>query len=603
MIKENETKLKVDKGVWVQMFHYFRDFKKDFIILGLFMIGLAATDITFPLLTRYAIDEYVANKNIQGLTNVAIIFLALAVFLSLAVLLFIRRAGKIETMLEYKMREDGFEKLQRLSFRYYDENAVGWMITRITSDAKKISETLAWSVVDLVWGGTMMMGITVVMLIISWKLALITLVTIPVLALLSLFFEKRMLTSYRGVRKINSLITGLFNDGIVGAKTTKTLVREELNIEEFTDVTQKMSKVSVRAATLSSAYLPLTLFVSAVGTVFTLYFGSAQVLGNVITFGTLVLFITYARQFFDPIVELARIYTEMISAQAACERILGLLGENEDITDDQVDEKFMEIPIKGDVTFSHVDFYYIEGEYILKDFNLAIKAGQTVALVGETGSGKSTIVNLACRFYEPTGGEILIDGVDYRKRSQHFLHKNIGYVLQAPHLFSGTIKDNILYGKLDATDEEVMEAAKIVDAHDFIMRLEHGYDTQVGEGGGMLSTGEKQLVSFARAIIAKPSLFFLDEATSSIDTESEAKIQKAINEVLKGRTSFIVAHRLSTIKNADKILVIHEGKILEQGTHEELLKAKGHYYELYTNQFQEEASQEILGKKKEKLTS
>ncbi|NLB19465.1 MAG: ABC transporter ATP-binding protein [Clostridium sp.] len=603
MIKENETKLKVDRGIWVQMFHYFSEFKKDFIILCFFMITLAATDIAFPLLTRYAIDEYVANKNLEGLTLIAVIFLILAIFLSLTVLLFIRRAGKIETMLEYKMREDGFEKLQKLSFRYYDENAVGWMIARITSDAKKISETLAWSVVDLVWGGTMMLGITIVMLIINWKLALITLITIPFLALLSLFFEKRMLSSYRGVRKINSLITGLFNDGIVGAKTTKTLVREELNIEEFTDVTQRMSRVSVRAATLSSAYLPLTLFVSAVGTVFTLYFGSAQVLSSVMTFGTLVLFITYARQFFDPIVELARIYTEMISAQAACERVLGLLGEKEDISDHEVDEKLMEIPIKGDVTFSHVDFYYIEGEYILKDFNLDIKAGQTIALVGETGSGKSTIVNLACRFYEPTKGEILIDGIDYRKRTQHFLHQNIGYVLQAPHLFSGTIKENILYGKLDATDEEVIEAAKIVDAHDFIMRLEFGYDTPVGEGGGMLSTGEKQLVSFARAIIAKPSLFFLDEATSSIDTESEAKIQKAINEVLKGRTSFIVAHRLSTIKNADQILVIDEGKILEQGTHDELLKAKGHYFELYTNQFQEEASQEILGKKKEKLTS
>lgn len=603
MKKENETKLKVDRGVWVSMFHYFSDFKRDFMILGLFMISLAAIDITFPLLTRYAIDEYVAKKNLQGLTLIAIIFLILAVFLSLAVLFFIRRAGKIEISLQYKMREDGFEKLQKLSFRYYDENAVGWMIARITSDAQKIAETLAWSVVDLIWGGTMMLGISVVMLSINWKLALITLVTIPVLALLSLFFEKRMLTSYRGVRKINSLITGLFNDGIVGAKTTKTLVREELNIEEFTEVTKNMSKVSLRAATLSSAYLPLTLFVSALGTVFTLYFGSSQVAGSVITFGTLVLFITYARQFFDPIVELARVYTELISAQAACERILGLLAESEDITDKDADGHVMQMPIRGDVTFSHVDFYYKEGEYILKDFNLEVKAGQTIALVGETGSGKSTIVNLACRFYEPTAGEIFIDGVDYKKRSQHFLHQNIGYVLQAPHLFSGTIKDNILYGKLKATDEEVREAAKIVDAHDFIMKLEYGYDTPVGEGGGMLSTGEKQLVSFARAIIAKPSLFFLDEATSSIDTESEAKIQKAINEVLRGRTSFIVAHRLSTIKNADVILVIHEGKILEQGSHEELLLAKGHYYELYTNQFQEEASQEVLQKKKEKMTS
>jgi len=284
----------------------------------------------------------------------------------------------------------------------------------------------------------------------------------------------------------------------------------------------------------------------------------------------------------------------MISAQAACERVMGLLNEKEEIVDDQVEEKEDYGRIRGDVTFENVSFYYKEGEYILKNFNLKVKAGETIALVGETGSGKSTIVNLACRFYEPSAGRILIDGIDYQKKPQKWLHSNIGYVLQAPHLFSGTIKENIRYGKLDATDEEIIEAAKVVRAHDFIMRLEQGYDTEVGEGGGMLSTGEKQLVSFARAIIGKPSLFFLDEATSSIDTESEAKIQKAIEEVLHHRTSFIVAHRLSTIRSADRILVIDKGEILEQGTHDELLRKKGHYYELYTNQFIDEVGMDVL---------
>lgn len=594
MEEQKEMKLKVDKTVWKEMFRYLSIFKKDFLILCGFMVGLAGMDIIFPLLTRYAIDNFVAHGDYNGLTLVGVLYGLLALGLGIIVFLFIRHAGKIEMAIVYKLRKDAFEKLQRLSFSYYDKNAVGWMIARTTSDATKISETVAWGVVDLVWGATMMFGVSVVMLIINWKLALVTLITIPVLALVSVFFEKKMLVSYRNVRKINSKITGLFNDGIVGAKTTKTLVREELNIEEFQDVTKEMKKTSIRAATLSAGYLPMTLFISAVGTVLTLLFGSNFLMEGTLTYGTLVLFITYARQFFDPVLEIARIYTEMIGAQAAAERVMGLLHEKEEIVDTEAEEKEDYGKIHGDVTFENVSFFYKEGEYILKNFNLQVKAGETIALVGETGSGKSTIVNLACRFYEPSEGKILIDGEDYKKRPQSWLHQNIGYVLQAPHLFSGTIKENIRYGKLTATDEDIIEAAKVVHAHDFIMKLEKGYDTEVGEGGGMLSTGEKQLISFARAIIGKPRLFFLDEATSSIDTESEAKIQKAIEEVLENRTSFIVAHRLSTIKSADRILVIDQGEILEQGNHEELLKKRGHYYELYTNQFVEEAGREVL---------
>jgi len=598
MKEQTETKLKVDKKIWKEMFQYFNVFKKDFLILCGFMVALASLDISFPLLTQYAIDTYVVPRDLSGLRGVGILYAVLALVLGIVVLLFIRHAGKIEMDLLYKMRKDSFEKLQRLSFSYYDKNAVGWMISRVTSDTQKISETVAWGIVDLVWGLTMMLGISIVMLVVNWKLALITLITIPVLAAISVFFEKKMLVSYRSVRKNNSKITGLFNDGIVGARTTKTLVREDLNTQEFKEVTREMKKVSVRAATLSAGYLPLTLFISAVGTVLTLNYGSIFLMDGIITYGTLVLFITYARQFFDPVLELARIYAEMIGAQAAAERFIGLLHEPEEIMDEAVDLEGENEPITGSIRFENVGFWYEEGEYILKNFNLEVKPGETIALVGETGSGKSTIVNLACRFYEPTEGKIYIDGHDYTSKSQNWLHSNIGYVLQAPHLFSGTIRENIRYGKLDATDEEVTEAARVVHAHDFIMRLEKGYDTEVGEGGGLLSTGEKQLISFARAIIGKPSLFFLDEATSSIDTESEARIQKAIEEVLSRRTSFIVAHRLSTIRNADRILVIHDGEIIEQGTHEELIMRRGHYYELYTSQFVEEAESEILQRKK-----
>lgn len=599
-----EMKLKYDKTVWKEMFIYFKSFKKDFLILCAFMISLAAVDISFPLLTQYAIDTFVVPRNLEGLWVVAVAYAVLTIALSLIVFLFIKHAGKIEMGLLYQMRKDAFEKLQKLSFSYYDKNAIGWMIARTTSDASKISETVAWGLVDMVWGFAMMIGISVVMLIVNWRLALVTLVTVPLLAVISVFFEKKMLVSYRNVRKINSKITGLFNDGIVGAKTTKTLVREELNREEFGEVILDMKRNSVRAGTISAGYLPMALFISAIGTVLTLYFGSVFIMGELITYGTLMLFITYARQFFDPVLELARIYTEMISAQAAAERVMSLINEKEDITEDSevlalygnhYDQKVENWePIHGDVEFKNVDFYYKEGEYILQDFNLKVSAGQTIALVGETGSGKSTIVNLACRFYEPTGGQILIDGKDYKERSQNWLHANIGYVLQSPHLFSGSIKENIRYGKLDATDEEIIEAAKTVNAHDFIIKLEKGYETEVGEGGGMLSTGEKQLISFARAIISRPSLFFLDEATSSIDTETEAKIQYAIDTVLENRTSFIIAHRLSTIRNADVILVIEKGKVIEQGDHHTLMSLKGHYYDLYANQFIEEGERDLL---------
>ncbi|MGX8795588.1 ABC transporter ATP-binding protein [Fusibacter sp. JL298sf-3] len=602
MEEQREMQLKYDKKVWKDLFRYFKSFKKDFMILCAFMITLAAFDIGFPMLTKYTIDNFVVPKRLDGIHWVGIAYFLMAAGISSVVFVFIRHAGRMEMNMVYKIRKDCFEKLQRLSFSYYDKNAVGWMISRVTSDAQKISETIAWGIVDLVWGLTMMLGISVVMLIINWKLALVTLIAVPILGVISVIFEKKMLISYRNVRKINSKITGLFNDGIVGAKTTKTLVREELNISEFGEVTNDMKRTSVRAATLSAGYLPMALFTATIGTVLTLYFGSVMLMGEWITYGVLVLFITYARQFFDPVLELARIYTEMISAQAAGERVIGLLNEPEEIVDTEASQEryqalqsgLLKHRIKGDVTFENVAFYYKENEYILKDFNLHVSAGETVALVGETGSGKSTIVNLASRFYEPKDGRILIDGEDYREMTQQYLHANMGYVLQSPHLFSGTIKDNIRYGKLEATDDEIIEAAKIVSAHEFISKLENGYDTQVGEGGGLLSTGEKQLISFARAIISKPSLFFLDEATSSIDTEAEAKIQRAIDRVLENRTSFIVAHRLSTIRNADKILVIEKGQIIEAGTHEALLEQRGHYYELYTNQFIEESERDLL---------
>lgn len=390
----------------------------------------------------------------------------------------------------------------------------------------------------------------------------------------------------------------------MGAKTTKTLVREEANYQEFTVLTQRMYTSSVRAATLSAIYLPIVISLGMLATAYAVWKGGYDVFTGLVTLGTLQVFVNYTVSFFEPVQQIARIFADLQSSQAAAERVMTLIEAEPELKDspevvrrygDSFAPKRENWPaLEGSVEFDHVSFRYKEGESVLEDFNLSVRAGETIALVGETGSGKSTIVNLVCRFYEPTEGRVKIDGVDTRERSQLWLQSNLGYVLQTPHLFSGTIADNIRYGNLNATMEQIQEAAKMVGADGFIERLEKGYDTDVGESGNRLSTGEKQLISFARAILANPRIFVLDEATSSVDTETEQRIQLAIRKLLKGRTSFIVAHRLSTIRSADRILVIDGGKIIEEGAHRELLKRRGVYYNLYTNQFREEQQQRVL---------
>ena len=369
-----------------------------------------------------------------------------------------------------------------------------------------------------------------------------------------------------------------------------------------------MYQFSMRGIRINAIFQPIVYFLSGLVIACLLYVGGQQVLLKSIQFGTLALFVSYAQLFFDPIKQIARILTEVQMAQASAERVVSLLEEEVEIVDrEDVIERYGTIldekreayePLHGHVDFEHVDVYYHEQEVILKDFNLHVKQGDMVALVGETGSGKSTIVNLLCRFYEPKQGNILIDGHDMCDRSVGWLHSHIGYVLQTPNLFSGSIRDNIRYGRPEATDEEVVEVAKLIQAHEFIMRLEHGYDSEVGEGGDRLSTGQKQLISFARAILSNPSIVILDEATSSIDTESEKAIQLAIAKLLDGRTSFVVAHRLSTIVNAETIVVLQHGKIIEQGTHHALMKQKGYYYTLFTSQYVEARQQELYQRNK-----
>ena len=597
---EQDFTKRFDAGLWVRLVRYMKPYHRHLIAVALTMTVSAACDMIFPLLTREAIDGFISAGRISGLGGFAARYGATVVVQTLCIFAFCLVSGKAECGINRHIRVLCFKRLEELSFSYYDRTPVGYIISRMTSDTARLGETVAWGLLDLFWSASYIVITCGAMFMLNWRLALLVVAVMPVIAVIAVWFQKRILAGYRVVRKTNSQITGAFNEGIMGAKTSKTLVREKANCEEFGVLTRTMKEASIRAAVLSALFMPIVTCLGTLATALVILKGGGDVLHQpaLLSIGTLAAFVQYATGIFEPISNIARIFADLQASQAAAERVIGLLETEPEIFDTpEVIEKFGDSfrpkrenwpDIRGDVEFDHVTFHYTGGEEVLNDFCLKVEAGQTVALVGETGSGKSTIVNLVCRFYEPTSGSIRIDGEDYRSRSMLWLQSHLGYVLQQPHLFSGTIRENIRFGRLDATDAEIEEAARMVDAESFILQMEKGYDTQVGEGGNRLSTGQKQLISFARALIANPAIFILDEATSSVDTETEQKLQAAIAAALKGRTSFIVAHRLSTIRSADMILVIRNGQIQERGTHRELMRQKGYYYQLYVNQFREE---------------
>ncbi len=602
--EQDFTNERVDPKLWKRLYAYAWRNKRIFLMTIACLLFVALVDALYPLLANYAVDHFIVPGVSKGVGLFLLLYVALAFSQGFGTLGFITRCGRMEMTISYDIRQDGFLKLQNQSFSFYDKTAVGYLMARMISDVSRLSEMVAWSMVDLLWSSCYALLCLIIMLIKNWKLALLVLLVVPPLAVVALFLERAILKYQREARKHNSRITGAFNEGIMGAMTTKTLVYEEENTREFKEITQSMRKASIKAALINAVFFPLVISLGAVGTSLALYLGGQGVLApdhafiGSISAGTLVAFVTYAASLFDPIQQIASIFADFQSAQASAERVISLIDAPIEVVDSpEVVAKYGSIiepkrenwePITGAIRFENVSFAYKPEEPVLTNFDLEIQAGQTIALVGETGAGKSTIVNLVCRFYEPTAGTIYIDGRDYRTRSQLWLQSSLGYVLQSPHLFSGTIADNIRYGRPDATMEEVRHAARLVHAEPFILEQSKGYDTEVGEGGIRLSTGQKQLICFARVILADPCIFVLDEATSSIDTETEQLIQEAITTVLKGRTSLVVAHRLSTIRNADRILVIRGGRIEESGTHEELLALGGYYHDLYEHQFREE---------------
>lgn len=603
--EEKEYAQSFDWRVWRGLMPFLRPYRKTIALVVVFNLLCALIDILLPLFQRYAIDHFIEEGTTEGMFGFGAAYFAAILLQALFVILFTRGSMRIEMYFGRDLKRACFVHLQTLSFSYYNVTPVGYIHSRVMSDTNRIATMTAWNLFDMLWSLAYVLGVFVAMLLLNVQLAMLIILVVPAIAALTWYFQNRILHWNRKVRKLNSKITGAFNEGITGAKTSKTLVIEEQNHRQFRELTEEMRASSVRAARLSAVYIPLVLFVSSAATAVVLARGGFLVGRDLLLLGTLSAFTSYAVGIFEPIQQFARNLADFISMQASMERVTGLLHEVPQVVDaPQVVEKYGDTfhpkrenweTIRGEITFEDVSFRYPDGdEDVLSHFSLHIPAGTTVAIVGETGAGKSTLVNLACRFFEPTEGRILIDGVDYRERSQLWLHSSIGYVLQSPHLFSGTVMENIRYGRLEASEQEVRRAAEAVSADTVVNKLEQGYDSPVGEGGDRLSTGEKQLISFARAVLADPRIFVLDEATSSIDTETEQLIQNAIARLLEGRTSFLIAHRLSTIRHADVILVVKDGHIVEQGRHEELLRRQGYYHTLYSRQFAEEAALRLL---------
>ena len=558
-----------------------------------FLLSIAfvsCLDSYFTFLSMRIVDEGILAGDRVALTQIVTTYGSLILVSSVAVFAFIYLTGVLGERIRYDLRKKMFEHLQELSFSYFDRTPVGWIISRVTSDTNRMAELVTWGLLDVTWGFMNIVTALYFMLTINWKLALIVFATIPVLLVVASWFKKKIIVEFRLVRKINSKITGAYNENIQGVRVVKALCREEENLREFGELTGDMYRASYRAAWLSALFLPTVQLISALAVGSIAWYGGLQVQVGGITIGGIQAFVGYITFMLWPIQDMARVYAEMQHAIASAERVFSLVDAVPEVTDQPgaVDPG----TIQGDVEFDHVDFWYEEDNPVLRDFSLKVRRGETIALVGPTGGGKSTIVNLICRFYEPKAGAIRIGGRDYTELSLHAIQSRIGVVLQTPHLFSGAIRENLRYGRLDATDEEIVEAAKLAGAHDFIVTLDKGYEEEVGEGGVLLSVGQKQLVSLARAILAQPEIFIMDEATSSVDTLTEALIQRGMETLMRDRTSFVIAHRLSTIKRADRILVIEDGRIAEMGIHAELLRARGHYYRLYTKQFRHQLEQE-----------
>ena len=585
-----------------RMLPFLSVYKKELFFMVFLAMAGTATDVFVPVLQRYALNHFVARKTLDTLPLFLTVYMFAVVFAGIMNYISCKLATEIEVWLDRDMRNKAFEHLQTLSFSYFNQNSVGYIHARVMSDTSRLGTIFSWSLIESVWHGAYLVGSVVVMMAINIRLALLVMMILPLVTLLFAYFQNKMIAVNRQVREINSRITGNFNEGITGARTIKSLVIEKKMEDDFRKDTSAIRRKSVEASRLRGMFAAATAFSSSLAIAVLLWRGGVIAKSDI---GTFSMFMTYAQGMMEPVRWLVDVISDLITGQVNIERYTKLLSAQSDVRDtEEVVSRYGDSfsprrenwePIRGDIELRDVSFRYPDGdETVLDHFSLKIPFGTNLAVVGQTGAGKSSLANLICRFYEPTSGSVLIDGKDARERSQLWLHSAIGCVLQTPHLFSGTVRDNLLYGNPEATDEQILQALRLVSAESVVDRLEKGLDTDVGEGGDLLSTGEKQLISFARAILADPKILILDEATASVDTITEHKIQSAIETVIRNRTSVVIAHRLSTVRNADLILVVHDGKICEQGTHEELMSHRGVYYKLYQRQYEDEATGAVL---------
>ncbi len=587
----------------ITLFNLVKKFKKEAATVATLNMIYAVLLAFWPLLTKFIIDNYIYKNDVEGFPKFVILMLAFVVMISLTELTYCFAAGKFEKKVILYLRSETFLKTQKLSAKYMDTHQVGWLVSRLVHDTMSIKESVAWNLFDMADSASRLIIIFITMYLLNAKLSLYVLASMPFIAAFTYIFQGKMMKAQKDIKEASSDLTSKLNEDIQGQKTIKTLLREKENLEEFKAISARYKRRGKHSITMQSLYIPSLAFLGSIATAFILKDGGAAAIVGTLTVGTLFAMVQYSTEIYEPIRQLASVLTELISMQASMERVNSILEADVEVYDTkEIEEVYgdaLEAPkkslpqMKGEIEFKDVSFAYKDEDYILKDFSLKIKDGERLALVGETGGGKSTIINIASRFYEPTKGKVFIDGIDYTQMPLKWVQMNLGYVLQTPYLFRGSIRDNILYGRDGATEEEMLRAAEVVGLDEIVKSFKDGYDTDVGEGGGKLSQGEKQLVSFARALIKDPAILILDEATSSVDTYQEKRIQDAIEKLLEGRTSITVAHRLSTIVTSDRILYIHQGRIAEMGTHKELIAKKGMYYQLYRNQYIESQLESI----------
>jgi ATP-binding cassette, subfamily B, multidrug efflux pump len=569
------------------LLQFLRPYYGQMLIALIFMIIVTAASVSGPYFVKLAIDEGMAKSNLVALRNIVLIYLAVSLIQVVTNIFRVRLMSRVGQHVLYDVRMRMFDHLQKLSLSFYNRYSVGRVITRVINDVGTLREFVTWATLAIVRDLLAIIGILIAMLTLNLRLSLLTFTVLPLMVLATILFRQAARRNYRKVRAAVSWTNSVLAENVNGVRVVQAFSRQSHNYANFRDyVNRYFLERSLDAAKVASIFTPIVDVLGAIATALVVYIGGTAVLGETITAGVLIAFVLYIDRLFDPIRDLSRRFDTLQSTMAGGERILELLNTPVEVRDAEGASEMG--AILGDVRFESVSFHYSDDPALVLDgIDLDICAGETVALVGETGAGKTTIVKLLTRFHDPTSGSICVDDVDLRTVTQGSLRKQMGMVLQDPFLFNGSVKENILFGRLDASNEDVIAAAQAVGAHDFIVRLKNGYETSVEEGGATLSVGQRQLISFARALLADPRILILDEATSSVDTQTEQIIQKALATLLKGRTSFVIAHRLSTITNADKIIVIHDGKIIEQGKHTDLLANQGMYYELYKTGFQE----------------